>query len=198
MPISGHGWELHVQRLGVQKAGTRKRTYGAYQAYRDGAAIAGRGGDICEPIGPGHNTLPADGKRIAQGRYRLGVADGPHYHSVSYADDTAPAGQYPMPGVSLILPAGGRSAILVHPAHPPADDLLLSSVGCLNPTGPLASDEPMDFNDSRGRVIALIDALRAFAPAAFADGQARPIPNAWIVIDGEPMTPVDAADGGDG
>lgn len=38
MPITNKGWELHVKRLGVQKKGSLKRTYGDYQVYIDGKA----------------------------------------------------------------------------------------------------------------------------------------------------------------
>jgi hypothetical protein len=35
--IEGHGWELHVKRLGLQhRVGERVRTYGAYQVFIDG------------------------------------------------------------------------------------------------------------------------------------------------------------------
>jgi hypothetical protein len=41
MPISGHGWELNVQRLGVHVSGSKKRTYGSYQVFQDGRALDG-------------------------------------------------------------------------------------------------------------------------------------------------------------
>jgi hypothetical protein len=45
----------------------------------------------------------------------------------------------------------------------------------------------MDFVDSRSRVIAIIDSLQSFAPAAFQQGHSKPIPNAAMIIEGEPM-----------
>jgi hypothetical protein len=46
----------------------------------------------------------------------------------------------------------------------------------------------MDFWESRGRVIAMIVSLRAYAPTSFAaaSSDAR-VDNAWIDISGEPM-----------
>jgi hypothetical protein len=37
MPITGHGWEFHVQRLGLHRRGDEVRTYGSYQVFIDGA-----------------------------------------------------------------------------------------------------------------------------------------------------------------
>lgn len=75
-------------------------------------------------------------------------------------------------------------------------NLYLSSIGCLNLTKPLQAQDDMDFLESRARVVAVIDSLQAFAPAAFVLGQAKQIPNAWIDIDGvlpdEPLPAVAA------
>jgi stage III sporulation protein SpoIIIAA len=79
----------------------------------------------------------------------------------------------------------------VHPGHPPS--LYLSSIGCFNPTKPLKADQDMDFAESRARVIAMIDSLRQHDPAAFASdeiGNNTAIVDAFIVVDGEPMTQV--------
>jgi hypothetical protein len=95
-----------------------------------------------------------------------------------------------MPGF-LLLGTEVRSAILMHPGHPPK--LYLSSIGCFNPTKPLKADQSMDFMESRARVIAMIDSLKLHDPAAFASnniGENTRIANAFIVVDGEPMTPV--------
>ncbi|WP_207092527.1 peptidase S8/S53 subtilisin kexin sedolisin, partial [Rhizobium ruizarguesonis] len=70
------------------------------------------------------------------------------------------------------------------PGHPPT--LFLSSVGCLNPTAPLFPTQTMDFWDSRRRVIALIESLKAFYPAAFRHEATTRIENAWVEIIGEP------------
>jgi hypothetical protein len=89
-----------------------------------------------------------------------------------------------MPGV-LVEETENRTAILIHPGHPP--HLYLSSIGCLNLTRPLGKNDDMDFLESRLRVIALIDDLHAFSPQSFHNGHSMRIPDASLVIDGEPM-----------
>jgi hypothetical protein len=180
--ISGRGWELLVERLRVHEARERRRTWGRYQVYRDGVAVAALCGFMCECVGPGNNAVPDTGLRIEPGRYRLTTQFG-RYRTSGYNEDLSEAGRDPMPGFRL-EDTGARTAILVHPGHPP--NLYLSSVGCLNPTGPLAAGQQMDFQESRARVIALIDDLRGFAPGAFAMEINTPIDGAFVVIVGEP------------
>jgi hypothetical protein len=182
MTITSRGWELCVQRLCVQVAGERRRTYGRYQVHRDGALVPALAGFMCECVGPGSNAVPDTGLRIEPGRYPLTTQFG-RYRSMGYREDASEAGRDPMPGFRL-EDTGNRTAILVHPGHPP--NLYLSSVGCLNPTGPLVADQDMDFRESRARVMALIDDLRDFAPEAFASEVNTPIQGAFVVIVGEP------------
>jgi hypothetical protein len=104
---------------------------------------------------------------------------------MGFSLDTHTPAVLPMPGL-LLKGTGQRTAILIHPGHPPK--LYLSSIGCLNPTRPLGKNDSMEFFESRARVIALIDSLRAFSPESFHDGRPMPIPGAFVVIDGEPMT----------
>jgi hypothetical protein len=187
--LEGNVWELYVKRLGLQhRPGHWGRTYGAYQVLINGEPVTSLSGHICECIGPGDNT--AHGKkerlRIREGRYALSTQFGPLYCSSGFTDDST----NPMPGF-LLLGTGARSAVLVHPGHPP--DLYLSSIGCLNPAKPLKANEDMVFEESRARVIALIESLKQHNPAAFASGrigQNTAIANAFIVVDGEPMTEV--------
>jgi hypothetical protein len=168
--IEGHGWELKVTRLGLQRsAGESVRTYGAYQVFIDGEAASTLSG---------HAHV-----RIHEGRYSLSTQFGEHYCTVGFTDGPT----HPMPGF-LLLGTEIRSAVLVHPGHPP--DLYLSSIGCFNPTKPLKADQKMDFVESRARVIAMIDSLRQHDPAAFATdkiGRNTAIANAFMVVDGEPM-----------
>ena len=185
MPITGHGWELHVNRLGLQTNGRTTRTYSTYQAHRDGVAIADLFGHICECTGPGDN-VHKNSKRIEAGRYPLSTQFGKKYRSMDFSADTHTPAVQPMPGL-LLEQTGKRTAILIHPGHPPK--LYLSSIGCLNPTNPLGKKDNMEFFESRLRVIALIDSLRAFSPASFHSGHPMPIPGAFVVIDGEPMEP---------
>jgi hypothetical protein len=187
--ITGHGWELKVKRLGLQsRPGERVRTYGAYDVFIDGAAVPNLSGHVCECTGPGDNT--ANGKkhhlRIHEGRYALSTQFGTLYRSVGFTNDET----HPLPGF-LLLGTQVRTGIIVHPGHPP--HLYLSSIGCFNPTRPLTADRKMDFTESRGRVIAMIDSLKMHDPAAFAPnkvGHNTAIQNAFMVVDGEPMGPV--------
>ena len=183
MPITGRGWELHVNRLGLQRHGRVTRTYSSYQAHRDGVAIATLFGHICECTGPGDNVHKA-AKRIEAGRYPLSTQFGKRYRSMGFSMDTHTPAVLPMPGL-LLKETGKRTAILIHPGHPPK--LYLSSIGCLNPTNPLGKNDNMEFFESRARVIALIDSLHAFSPESFRAGRPMQIPGAFVVIDGEPM-----------
>ena len=180
--ITGRGWELLVERICMHVAGERRRTWGRYRVYRDGLAAPELTGFMCECVGPGNNVVADNGLRIEPGRYRLTTQFG-RYRTVGYNEDLSEAGHDPMPGFRL-EETGARVAILIHPGHPP--DLYLSSVGCLNPTGPLVADQEMDFWESRARVVALIDDLRRFAPEAFETEVNTPIDGAFVVIVGEP------------
>ena len=182
MTIAGLGWELLVERLVMHRAGEARRAYGRYQAYRGGRPDPSLSGFMCECIGPGNNAVPGTGLRIEPGRYPLWTQFG-RYRSIGYCNDLTTPGLDPMPGVRL-EETGNRTAILIHPGHPP--NLYLSSVGCLNPTRALREDELIDYWDSRTRMIALIDSLRTFAPTAFATETNTPIEDASIVIIGEP------------
>ncbi len=182
MTIAGQGWELRVERQCVQAAGERRRTWGRYAVWRDGVAVPTLSGFMCECAGPGNNAVPDTGLRVEAGRYRLTTQFG-RYRTVGYCEDLNEPGRDPMPAFRL-EDTGARTAILVHPGHPP--NLYLSSVGCLNPTGPLAADQDMDFWESRSRVVALIDDLRRFAPQAFESEVNTPIDAAFVIIAGEP------------
>lgn len=184
--IERSGWELLVKRATLQsKPGSRIRTFGSYQVFIDGNPVAGLSGGMCECVGPGDNTRVGKTKhlRIREGRYNLSTQFGQKYRSVGFTDDE----EHPMPGF-LVLGTEARTAILVHPGHPP--NLYLSSIGCFNPTKTLTKTQTMVFAESRARVIAMLDSLKEHDPAAFARskiGTNTRIRNAKIVIDGEPM-----------
>ncbi|MDI7863351.1 hypothetical protein MRS76_15445 [Rhizobiaceae bacterium n13] len=184
MPIAKQGWELHVQRLGMQKKGTLTRTYGTYQVYINGVRRTELSGHICETIGPGDNSEKDNGKRVEAKIYPLWTQFGSTYRTIDYSEDLVTPGKLHMPGV-LLRSTGKRTGILIHPGHPPK--LYLSSIGCFNPTKPLTSKDVMDFWDSRTRVIALIESLKAFAPEAFARKASTRIEGASVVVEGEPM-----------
>ena len=182
MPITGRGWELHVERLGQHRKDGRQRTYGRYVVTIDGVPKPMLHGFMLEAIGPGDNSRENNGLRVEAGRYALTT----HFRSfVSVGYSTNTDGEPPLPAIRL-LHTVARTGILIHPAHPPADKLYLASVGCLNPVSALAPSESADFWDSRSRVIALLDSLRAFRPEAFVESVPTSIAEATIVIDGEP------------
>jgi hypothetical protein len=177
-------WELRVTRLGIQRSAVCTRTYGSYQAFLKDKPIDELSGNVCECPGPGENDKPGskkNRKRIKAGRYPLWTVYRPHFHTMNYYLKLDPPGQHPMPGILLDEKATYvRDGIIIHPGHP--DTLYISSIGCLNLTKPLQATEKMDFQDSRSRVIAIIDNLRSFAPQAFEPNHEQRIPDASIVI----------------
>lgn len=184
MPITGRGWELHVERLGLHRHGELQRTYGRYAVCVDGAP-SGLSGFMAETVGPGDNSMADNGRRIETGRYPLTT----HYRSfvsAGYSLDEAVVADAPMPALRL-LGTGKRTGILIHPVYLPEAKLYVASVGCLNPTRAVTPEQNIDYWDSRARVIALIDSLRAFRPEAFVTALPTPIQDAAVVIDGEPM-----------
>ena len=120
MPITGHGWEFHVQRLGLHRRGDEVRTYGSYQVFIDGAPVPPQNGTplagfVCETTGPGRNHPENNGLRIQQGRYPITTQFG-KYVSVGYSTDTHVAAQPHMPAVALAN-TGARTGILIHPGQ---------------------------------------------------------------------------------
>ncbi|MEO8882127.1 MAG: peptidase S8/S53 subtilisin kexin sedolisin, partial [Devosia sp.] len=107
------------------------------------------------------------------------------YRTIGYADDAAPPGADPMPAVRL-EGTGARTDILIHPARPPKAKLFLASIGCLNPAAALTPDQDNDVWESRRRTIEIIDSLRAFSAASFVADESQPIPNAAVIIEGDP------------
>jgi hypothetical protein len=181
MPIAGAGWELFIQRSSEQSRGGRRRTIGTYQIFHDGAPQTGllRGTSV-ETKGPGDNKVAGNGRRVEAGTYPLATQAGTHYVTIGFIVSDDPD-QTPKPGLEL-LETGNRSEILVHPGHG-----FLASVGCINLTGPLksgATDIP--FVNSRDRVIAAIEDLKAFSGPSFPHHNGQPIANATVVIEGEP------------
>ena len=183
MPITGQGWELHLERLGLHRRGALLRTYGRYAVYVDGAPN-GLTGFMAETVGPGDNSMAENGRRIEAGRYRLTT----HYRSfvsAGYSHSETIVADPPMPAIRL-LDTNQRTGILIHPVHLPKPKLYVASVGCLNPTSAVGEEQDIDFWDSRARVIALLNSLGTFHPEAFESVSATPIPGASVVIDGEP------------
>lgn len=177
-------WTITVRRLAQHHAAGRSRTYGRYETRLGGRPIEGLSGFVCEAIGPGDNKTLNNGRRIEPGRYPLFTHwHGVKYASVGYSLDPDTPGALKMPAIR-VGDTAARTDILIHPGHPPTP--YLSSVGCFNLTAPLAPDQAMDFWESRARVIALLDSLRALAPDAFVAEEITRIPDAWLLVEGEP------------
>lgn len=180
MPITGKGWELHIQRLSVQRKDQKIRTVGTYTVFHDGVEQPNLSGGTAEPRGPGDDTQEGNDRRISQGSYPLEIHDTAKFSTVHYvvSDNFQ---RRPKPGIGV----GGtmnRQGIVVHPGLG-----FLDSVGCINITGDLSEAlYDIAFVDSRNRVIALIQDLLEFAHL---DDHAQPgrIPNASLVVDGEPL-----------
>ncbi|HEX2077091.1 MAG TPA: hypothetical protein VHG08_05260 [Longimicrobium sp.] len=187
MPIQGSGWELHIVRTVEQRRSSdgKRRTVGTYQVFHDGVKQTGEGlsGTVAETRGPGANRPGGNNRRVTEGRYPLFTQDGTRFVTIGFKESNS-FGHLPKPGLEL-KETDQRSEILIHPGRG-----FLSSIGCINPCTSLPdADEPIDFVPSRRRVIAIIEDLKAFAAAGFPTRNGRRIPNAFVVIDGEPNLP---------
>jgi hypothetical protein len=184
MPILGTDWELHIVRRSeqVRASDGKRRTVGAYQVFHHGVPQTGAGlsGTVAETRGPGANAPAGNNRRIEAGRYPLAAQNGTKYDTIGYHTSASPAVS-PKPGLEL-LRTELRREILIHPGRG-----FLSSIGCINPCTRLPNAmEMIDYVGSRRRTIALIDDLRAFLGNQFPTQNGRPIPRAFVVIDGEP------------
>lgn len=190
MPITGKGWELLIVRKEEQRRASdgKIRTVGAYQVYHEGTPVPGKlmKGMVAESAGPGDNGKAGNRKRVAAGVYPLATQDGSKYDTIGYAESLSPRA-VPKPGLEL-LKTGKRSEILIHPGQN-----FLASVGCINLCASLPdAGEMIDYAGSRDRVIAIIDDLREYVEA-FPARNGKPIPEAFVVIDGEPELGKEAA-----
>lgn len=173
---------MHIIRQSVQHSGERARTVGLYQVYHDGVLQdrSDMSGMVAEAGGPGANTPINNGKRIEARRYPLWTQQGGDYFTWNY-DDTDSVHAQRKPGFEL-KDTGERTEILVHPGHD-----FLASVGCINPCTSLPhADEMITYASSRRRVIALIEDIKRYAGQAFPSSNGHRIPQAFVVIDGEP------------
>ena len=187
MPIKGTGWEFHIVRKSEQKRSSdgKRRTVGQYQVFHDGAkqAAAGLSGMVAETRGPGANRPENNNRRVEEGRYPLFTQDGERYVTIGYKESESSSAK-PKPGLEL-KETGQRTEILIHPGIG-----FLASIGCINPCTSLPNAaEMIDFGPSRKRVIAIIEDLKAFVGDAFPVKNGKKIPNAFVVIDGEPEFP---------
>lgn len=168
-------WKLVVTRRGEQVRAGKRRTVGGYQVFVDGEPVAGLSGDMAETRGPGDNSRAGNNRCIEAGTYHIHIQSGSKYATIGYTARTNPVALR-RPGL-LVMPTHPREGILIHPARG-----FLWSIGCLNPASALTdASADIDFLDSRSRVIALIESLRATVRAFPTDGGAR-IPGATLEV----------------
>jgi hypothetical protein len=178
---------MHIVRHTEQQrpGSSKRRTVGTYQVFHDGVPQTGAdlSGTVAETRGPGANRPMGNNRRVTPGRYPLFSQDGARFVTIGFRNSNS-FGHLPKPGLEL-KDTDQRAEILIHPGRG-----FLSSIGCINPCTSLPdADEPIDFIPSRRRVISIIEDLRAFAGTGFPTKNGRKIPNAFVVIDGEPNFP---------
>jgi hypothetical protein len=180
-----HEYIIRVQRQAMQARADvpYQRTLGSYSTEFDGNATQ-LSGFVVERQGPGDDTAVgvAQHRRIAAGRYPLFTHAGANgkYKTIGYSTGGA-ANALPRPAIG-VGGTGAREGILIHCAAG-----FLMSIGCLNPSGPLANgDANLTWADSKARVVALIEDMRQRFGAEFPGANNVRIPGAWLVIQGEP------------
>ena len=171
---------LHIVRKALHRHNNKSRTYGTYSLIINSAETAR--GFVCEPHGPDDNEHEDCGNRIRAKTYALCAHYG-DYRSVGYNN----AGRQPLPCIALgdFGKVGHRTSVLLHPGHSWGLGLYLSSIGCLNLTGPLDANQQMDAKDSFDRVVAVLDAIKTASPAAFVADRPRVIEHASIAIESQ-------------
>jgi hypothetical protein len=185
MPIQSSGWEFHMVRTAEQRNPNntgRVRTVGNYQIFHDGVKQTGSlmKGMFAETRGPGDNSTPGNNRRIEAGRYTLHTQGGSKYVTIGYSP-SAGTNASPKPGIEL-KGCAPRGEILIHPGRG-----FLASIGCINPCTSLPNGaEFIDYAPSRERVIAILEDLKAFLGSSFPTKNEKPVPRAFVVIDGEP------------
>ena len=187
------GYVIRVRRTKTEKRNGHVRTVGNYEVFFRGQKVPGLEGMVLEAHGPGDNkeTGKRYKRRVEAKTYPLGThrsGEGGKYATYGYTADTGRSAR-PHPAIRLDG-TGHRQGILFHPGGG-----FLASVGCLNFSKPLAGPSSnIDYGDSRDRVIAVIDNMKERLGTLFPAGNWMPIPNAWMVIEGEPGEDQELAD----
>jgi uncharacterized FlgJ-related protein len=177
------GYVIRVRRQRTeQRRGKGARTVGKYEVFFRGQKVSGLEGIVLEACGPGDNTATGTARhcRVEAETYPLGAHSSVKYATQGYTANPTPFAKT-RPAIRLDK-TGYRSGILMHPGGG-----FLSSIGCLNLSRPLSGpNDDIDYPDSRSRVIAIIEDMRAKLGTAFPSRSWTTIPNAWMVIEGEP------------
>ena len=190
------GFVIHIQRSHTeQRPGKKHRTVGRYQVFFNGQKLDGLEGMSFETWGPGDNSTRGVGnrRRVEAKSYPLFTHFGsktvldingvPKTAFVTHGFTSDERTRIPsMPSLRL-GGTGARSGVLFHPAEG-----WIWSVGCLHLSMPLnGPNSNISYKDSRARVIAVIDAMKAKLGATFPAENNQTIPGAKVVIQGEPL-----------
>jgi hypothetical protein len=138
---------------------------------------------MAECGGPGDNSSKGRSKHVRiearEKPYRLAVQDAKHYSTLHYK----PGKTRPRPGILVSdKDTGERTGILVHPGVG-----FVSSIGCFNPNSELENkDSDIEFDDSRARVVAMIEFMKGELGASFPKHEDDIIPDAVLIVEGEP------------
>lgn len=184
-PSKLDGFVISVLRARTERRPGKdfSRTVGYYHVFFNGKKLPDLEGMTVERSGPGDNTGVGRQAhtRLAAGTYPLsthGSANG-KYGTYGYDSALSPTASRP---AIRIQDTGVREGILLHPAQG-----YLWSIGAIHPSRPLAdASADIDYQDSAQRVIALIDAMKDKLGVDFPLSNNQTIPNAWLVIAGEP------------
>lgn len=180
-------WVLQIRRIRQEKRASQgfARTISKYRVLHDDVEVGALTGFFAERQGPGDNSKTGvkEHRRIAAGTYSISTHDGvgdEKYKTIGYAEDGG-IGSIPRPCIRLDG-TDRRSGILIHPGNG-----YLWSIGCFNPAGDMTdAGSNIRFADSRARVIAIIEDLKDYLGPSFPKSNNRSIPDASIVIRGEP------------
>ncbi|MBX9843222.1 MAG: hypothetical protein K2Z80_15580 [Xanthobacteraceae bacterium] len=177
------GYVICVSRRRKDSRSGNHRTVGVYQAFFNKVPIDNIKGTAVEPKGPGDNDQSgvASHARLEAGYYPLFTHERPNqkYRTLNYAA-TGNVKSRPWPSVR-IEDTGSRSGVLIHCAGG-----FMMSIGCVNLASALpAANSDIQFDDSRKRVIALIDSMKTKLPN-FPNSNNRRIEDAWLRIVDDP------------
>lgn len=189
VPVNGisapdrDGYVISVSRRRADTRSGKRRTVGVYQAFFDRSPVAGVQGVSVEPHGPGDNGTAGvnDHRRLKPGYYPLFTHERPNkkYRTLNF-NASGDVKNRPWPSIR-IEDTGNRAGVLIHCAGG-----FMMTIGCVNLAATLASaSSDISFDDSRKRVIALIDSMKTRLPE-FPNSNNRRIENAWLRIVDDP------------
>jgi hypothetical protein len=195
-PAVQDGFVIHVSRSHTeQRPGKKHRTVGRYQVFFNGQKLDGLEGMSFETWGPGDNTTRGvrNGVRLEAKTYPLHTHFGsktvpdvngrPRTAFVTHGFTSDERTRIPSMPSLRVGETGARSGVLFHPAEG-----WIWSIGCLHLSTPLnGPSSNINYKDSRSRVIAVIEAMKAKLGADFPTTNNQPIPGAKVVIAGEPL-----------